>query len=693
MLELLRRYQRYIFGVVTFVTIASFAFFGTYSTFDNQNVREDSVVGKTVKGEPIHLSKLQNLIRFLAKDREDLADGAPNFCNDGVLRYDFLRTQLADLIVTQYFSTFQADLSARLEKAKRFKPYIHPKDKNISVETLWTQFLPAMNRELKALQTSERVSPEVFQHLSRLYQQEGYLNPTTVRQFLAYQEQLQGLEKDPQLAQTDFSLFGFHSSTDWFGAPFLEKVAHFILHAASEAKAHGYHVSLDEARADLLHTFQESATRFKAKFSFADQLRFLGMDENTAAETWQNVLLFRRYFQDVGYATFVDRLPYTKFANYALESNIVDEYRFPFVFTTLNDLYKFQLYLDAVTPSTSWPATFYTLEEIEKTTPELVQTPYKVKLAQVTKTQVGLRIPLKEIWEWQLQDTNWERIVKEFPDLPDHFLLREDRFAALEKLTPAVRARVDSWSRAQLVSKNPSWIDAALEVAPKQELEVSVSAANIYLPGNIKLPAQPLFDGNRVSSGSSYYRLEDAEKLGEKQILPFEKARAVFSTPKDEVIRSALKDTLIAIDATEKHEWKPGTGPDNHYTSHRFAAVAKKAYEALQKNPEDPNWISTSTDPFLAQWKLQRTEKNVQRTSREEWMKNETPKMIPNQWSPLHVPMEGAISFFYLKERRPIQEPVLEQINFGYEILAADAQRVLARHLLEAIQQQEESYP
>ena len=72
-------------------------------------------------------------------------------------------------------------------------------------------------------------------------------------------------------------------------------------------------------------------------------------------------------------------------------------------------------------------------------------------------------------------------------------------------------------------------------------------------------------------------------------------------------------------------------------------------------------------------------------------MKEHALMMIPNQWSPIQIPSVGAISFFYLKGKTPIQEPVLEQMNFGYEILAADAERVLAEHLLQQIHKNDES--
>ena len=117
MLEFFRKYQRFFFLIVTFMVVASFAFFGTFSTFGNDAVREDREVGKAVDGSSIMLSQVQNLSRFISADREDLSGGSglvPNFCNDGVIRKDLLRTGLADLLVAQYFEPMKEELAQRL---------------------------------------------------------------------------------------------------------------------------------------------------------------------------------------------------------------------------------------------------------------------------------------------------------------------------------------------------------------------------------------------------------------------------------------------------------------------------------------------------------------------------------------------------------------------------------------------------
>ena len=64
-------------------------------------------------------------------------------------------------------------------------------------------------------------------------------------------------------------------------------------------------------------------------------------------------------------------------------------------------------------------------------------------------------------------------------------------------------------------------------------------------------------------------------------------------------------------------------------------------------------------------------------------MKEEAFVMVPEQWSPIHVPPDGDISFFYFEEKKPHRDPILEQVLFGKETIAADAERYVAERLIE----------
>jgi hypothetical protein len=51
------------------------------------------------------------------------------------------------------------------------------------------------------------------------------------------------------------------------------------------------------------------------------------------------------------------------------------------------------------------------------------------------------------------------------------------------------------------------------------------------------------------------------------------------------------------------------------------------------------------------------------------------------EWSPVYVPVNGNIVFFYLKERSISQEPVLPQILLAQETISMDVEKKLAGEL------------
>src|SRR3990167_5337039 len=152
MLEFLRKYQRFFFIFITAMVVASFSFFGTFSTYLNEEAKEDPVIGEAIDGSPIKLSQVQLLARFLSTDREDASQGQsalPNFCNDGVIRNDLLRTGLADLLAAAYFEALKEGINHRLEKTKKYRPYMHPEAPSLSAKAVWSRYMPALVRELE----------------------------------------------------------------------------------------------------------------------------------------------------------------------------------------------------------------------------------------------------------------------------------------------------------------------------------------------------------------------------------------------------------------------------------------------------------------------------------------------------------------------------------------------------------------
>lgn len=649
MLELFRRYQKVFLIIVTVMVFSSFIFYGTFSTFTGGAVRPDRAIGKNVRGASMMASEVQQLSRFLMTDREDPMQGRgefPNLCNDGVIRYDFLRDGLASLLVQEYFESLQGDFTAKLERVKRFKPYAHPEAPLLSAKTVWDHFVPELNQELAALQEEEGVSPKVFAHLEKLYQCQCKLRPEMLRQILIYQHRQQSwLKPDPKLSYEDMALFGFHSASDWFGRNFVDLISQFILNAAVIAEEKGYRVSLEEAKGDLIHIFDDTMERLKEakpEISFYGHLRQLGFEEREASAVWRKVLLFRKYFQDVGESAFIDQLPYKDFAAYAKEKALVQVYRFPIAIRSAQELAELRFYMKAITAKEKEgiPEAILSIDEVEKKVPELVCKTVQAKVAEVSKKQVGLRPTLREVWNWEIE--HWELLAKQFGLSASTG--KEERFQTMEQ--SGKQAEIDAWARDKMVDEHPEWVDEALAAAPLKE-------RTWVLQGSQELV---------LRKEGVYYRVEDVEVIQEKHILTFQEAKEALSklVPKTEA------------------EFDPNKTP--------FAAVSSKALASLQKEGSQSSWLSSEKDPLIDQFKLHRSEQTILRTSREDWMKEQAFMMNSALWSPIHVAENGEVVFFYLQEKQTDSAPILDQLFSGKETLSADAKRYATERLLEMIQ-------
>lgn len=68
-------------------------------------------------------------------------------------------------------------------------------------------------------------------------------------------------------------------------------------------------------------------------------------------------------------------------------------------------------------------------------------------------------------------------------------------------------------------------------------------------------------------------------------------------------------------------------------------------------------------------------------------MKEQAFLMLPGLWSPIHVAEDGQIVFFYLQEKKIGEAPILDQLSFGKETLAADAKIYVTERLLQTVKQ------
>lgn len=506
MLHLFRKYQRFLFIVITVIIIISFSFFGTYSTIGSISTH-DQPAFTAVDGKPISRGEVEAMALFIGTDREDkLMFGGmwgPNFFNDGVIRQNFLNTGMAEILAHQYRAELLPDLQTRYEREARYSPYAHPQAPFINANVAWGYFAPEIQRDLESIKKAKGpFDQDAFPARVRLYLTEKQFPQSLLKQVLRYQErQYQWVQADPGLDQADLSLFGYHTVEDWFGPRFIRLASEFIINSAKIAEEKGYKVSNEEALADLMRnsqiSFQENKSSpylglANSEEYFQEQLRRMGMDKTKAIKIWRQVLLFRRLYQDFGNSAIADPTTYESYLEYSKETSQGDLYKLPAVLALSHyrSLQKFEFYLNAVSkrPQSGpalldLPTTFYTPSEVAKKHPELVKKTYLLNVAKVDANSLQGKVSVKQMWEWQTTDANWDILKKNFPEIgiakannPD------ERFSALESLDDNTRVKVNAFSRKAIVEANPEWLEKALADAPFKQTTVELRSKGGSFP-------------------------------------------------------------------------------------------------------------------------------------------------------------------------------------------------------------------
>lgn len=474
MFHLFRRYEKVIYFTITFVTILSFLFFGTYGTMAGPEVKDEPVF-HAIDGSTVKRLELDKLTRFLSSDLfENMVSGSPigaNFLNDGVIRKDFIETGVAAQIVGTL--GIQDTVSA---KEKYFRPYRHPETSMISAEGIWGQFAPHLKGAFDYYKQGDfKTKEEAFQAKANLYLMESTFPAPMLRQVLSFQlQQQKWVKPDPALNYTDLSLFGYHTTRDWFGDAFVKKCAEVILNVARKAEREGYRVPLQAAEADLLHNgevaFQQNRKLDAAKTVqdyVRQQLRVLGLDLGEASSLWRSVMLFRSYLKDhstsvANEATLLRPFYEGEHEELVLKAHTLDP---KLALGTFEDLQRMELYLAAVGEGESYPfpTAWKQAADVAQNIPELVLKHYRVDVKELSLKQVGAEIPLRDVWAFEESALGKEELIKTFPVL-----------ATTDQIDSETQKKIDAKARLLLVEKNPSLVENALIDAPSKEMHITL---------------------------------------------------------------------------------------------------------------------------------------------------------------------------------------------------------------------------
>lgn len=658
MLDFFRRYQRSFFIVITVVIIVSFSFFGTFQTFSNRE-QEDKVAFTAIDGSKVRKSELSDMVAFLTSDAHDFLfsnTSSGNALNDGVISNDFLETGLAQVIAAPYLPEIGEEEQTRLEREKRYTPYAHPKAPFLTAEQIWAYYAPDIKNNFERLRSYDSArSFDAFSTRVNLFVAERKFPAPYLKQFLRYQESShKWLPQDPNLAYQNLALFGYYNAQDWFGRNFIELMAQYIINSAKIAEQKGYKVTKEEALGSLFRNaesaFRDSRsqgliTGANAGDFFQDQLRRLGLDQSRAVKVWTQVLLFRTLFFENADSVLVDTSTYAPFYHHLNEYVDIDYFQLPqeFRFSSIRELEQFAIYLSAVgVPQNQTkkqellilPEQFLSPSEVKKAYPELVERKVVLRWSNVNKDQLQTKIGVKNTWEWQVADKNWNKLKEKYPELAgkaDDSL--EARLAILDKVDPARRSQIDSFSRQEIIEEHPEWIKKALEEAALQEEEVSLREQGGKLPfEGIKdqlqlltlIDSAPLNEWSDKLShysqdGVHIYRIQVLDRSKPELVLSFADAKADRTMDKllDKTLESSysrLRTKEPALFLKDDGEWKPFKDVKDNVANLYFESLLSKLDReveiAKEKIPGFTDWsdrqkarLQVALLPFVEQAK------------------------------------------------------------------------------------------
>ncbi len=601
MLQFFRKYQRVFFLIITFVIIISFSFFGTQVNAPTKEIK-DKKISQTIYGKPVTYRQVQLLSNFLDSKWDDQTN--PNLFNDDVLVNDIFKPGYAEKLVTVYFDMLKEGLEKSYLKAKGYKTYVHPKHDFLSVENIWSQFFPKMKEDYSEFLKHNKFSVEVFKDMANLFVNESSFPPYLLKSILLNTEKKQSwIEPDSSLLHRNFALFGFKAPSEWFGKPFLELVAQFILNASSQANEKGFKVSYEEAKIDL-HKNLISSLKKRKEFDektigsfLAYQLNRLGMSETEAVNLWSHVLSFRKYFQSISDSVILD----LEIWPFKVTKSSITSYQLPdyLKFNTFIDALKLDLYISAVsdkkslTNTLSLPQKYLSTADVKSAYPELVESKFKIAVKEISEEKLKSKIAIKDIWRWQLKDENWSKLKDKFSFINVDIVTQDARFEKLKELTPDKQNLVDDFARDEIIKEDPSILIDSFSSVKEHEMLVGISKnrltkdlIGIDSPANLKKfllsCSCDVFSKPYSDNKKAYYQFKVLEGSDKEEIMTFE--RAIQTKSIDIALERFLEEKYPVIRKSDPNRFKDNEGnfkPFNQVLDDVGLVVFQKTYDEI----------------------------------------------------------------------------------------------------------------
>lgn len=480
MLQFLRKNQKVLFLLITVVVIFSFIFFGTSSAvLSVGRGEEEKVIAIGENGEKIKESDIKTLSHFFQTPQ-----------GESFFDKEIIQSRVATILFKQFQKELDPIFKKKWQKVRNFRPYTHPMNPKLSAITIWDEYLPQITSLLHSLKREE----PTFEKYAELYLAEKSFPSHFLRRILFLRQMEAKEQEDPRLYQSDLSLFGYHSPREWFSESFIDLVSLYLLKGASQAEKMGIYATDKEIEKSFL---QKKGVQIPP----------------TMKPYLAKLVEYQALTQHLSYIPSLDK----EFHKYAGEKVVIKEETLPSYFHPKNR-YEIALYLTALyqslSPEKISAENRLSPKEVEKSFPELVYQRLQVEYQRLTKQDLRLQIPTKELIKWQI--SNWDQLAKKFS--LDSQLSQEERAESLSALSKEERKKIDLFSYDQMITDE--WIEKALEKASYQEDSIILSSSYTDFPFALdreKLSSLPIGESLTIKEKDAVIRLSVVER-GEKEL-------------------------------------------------------------------------------------------------------------------------------------------------------------------------------
>lgn len=504
MLQFFRRYQRFFFLIITIVIVISFTFFGVFPKIgysQPSHVKEPLAFPH----ESIDETDFQNLHALVTThDGGDsvLSDVlGPHALKETFFSDQFLSTHIIDKIGKTFQDVIAQELLKKHENEKQYVPYQHMQVPDLQADKMWQYFYPQLWNHYHVYTESNTDSiQELLPKKVDLFLSESEFPSYLQWQLLQMQQnELKGINPDPYFTPRRLNLFGYNNLEDWFGKPLLELCTHFIWQVSETALQQGYQVSSYEAERELLDQNHQQYQQLSqlvgdslpSETEFLDyKLSKIGIEKKDAIKAYKRLIVFKRYVDELEKGMLISPLISKRYGQFASDQLHLVRYQLPVLQDCQNfeDCKLLQVYLHAIakTPfvgkdAFELPKKIRPIAEIEKEFPELIYQNFELEIAHVNQETLALKIPLKEIWDFETDSENFAKLQQVVPILT---LANENKTPQeiLDNLSSKQRLEVDQQARKFIMESKQEWVKEALDQATPEVEIVKVSKKGTKWP-------------------------------------------------------------------------------------------------------------------------------------------------------------------------------------------------------------------